>query len=132
MIRNTKFFGDMMTGTVTPSMRVVGYEARASDGATVIGEIEGVRPKGVRLHKIPGLPGYTRYLPAEAIARIEEPSTTVFLVEGIGLEQVLDAPPPPDASLGGWHRSADWWAELLGYYGLVDSKERAWRVPPAR
>jgi len=110
-----------MTSTVTPSISLVGDQARASDGATVLGEIEGVRPNGVRIHKIPGHSGY---LPPEAIARIEEPTNTVFLVVGVGLEQVLDAPPPPDESPEGWHKSADWWADLLGHYGLFDSEGR--------
>ena len=113
-----------MTSTVTPSISLVGYQARTADGATVVGEIEGVRPNGVRIHKIPGHPGHAGYLPAEAIARIDEPTNTVFLVEGIGPEQVLDAPPPPDESPEGWHKSADWWADLLGHYGLFDSEGR--------
>ena len=113
-----------MTSTVTPSISLVGYQARTADGATVVGEIEGVRPNGVRIHKIPGHSGHAGYLPAEAIARIDEPTNTVFLVEGIGPEQVLDAPPPPDESPEGWHKSADWWADLLGHYGLFDSEGR--------
>ena len=113
-----------MTSTTTPSVRLVGYQTRIHDGTTVVGEIEGVRPKGVRIHKIPGHPGHAGYLPAEAIARIHEATNTVFLVEGIGPEQVLDAPPPPDESPEGWHKSADWWADLLGHYGLFDSEGR--------
>ncbi len=113
-----------MTNTVTPNISLVGYQTRASDGATVIGEIEGVRPKGVRIHKIPGHSGHAGYLPAEAIARIDKATNSVFLVEGIGREQVLDAPPPPDESPEGWHKSADWWADLLGHYGLFDSEGR--------
>jgi hypothetical protein len=113
-----------MTSTVQTSIRLVGYQARTLDGTTVVGEVEGVRPKGVRIHKIPGHPGHAGYLPAEAIARIDEPVNTVFLVEGIGPEQVLDAPPPPDESPEGWHKSADWWADLLGHYGLFDSEGR--------
>jgi hypothetical protein len=113
-----------MTSTVTPTVRLVGYQARTHDGTTVVGEIEGVRPKGVRIHKIPGHPGHAGYLPAEAIARSHEPTNTVYLVEGIGPEQVLDAPPPPGESPEGWHKSADWWADLLGHYGLFDSEGR--------
>jgi len=40
-----------MTSTVTPSISLVGYQARASDGATVLGEIEGVRPNAVRIQR---------------------------------------------------------------------------------
>jgi hypothetical protein len=111
-----------MTNAVHTSIRLVGYQARTIDGTTVVGEVEGVRPKGVRIHKIPGHPGHAGYLPAEAIARIDEPVNSIFLVGGIGREQVLDAPPPPDESPQGWHKSADWWADLLGHYGLFDSE----------
>lgn len=113
-----------MTSTIAGSMKWVGYQARTSDGATVVGEIEGARPEGVRIHKIPGHAGHTGYLPASAIAGIEGSTNTVFLVSGVGLEQVLDAPPPPDESPDGWHKSADWWADLLGHYGLFDSEGR--------
>ena len=113
-----------MTNTVQTSIRLVGYQARTFDAATVVGEMEGVRPNGVRIHKIPGHPGHAGYLPAEAIARVDEPTNSVFLVAGVGREQVLDAPPPPDESPEGWHKSADWWADLLGHYGLFDSEGR--------
>jgi hypothetical protein len=111
-----------MTSAVTPSIRMVGYQARAEGGATVIGEIEGVRPNGVRIHKIPGHAGHAGYLPAAAIARIEDSTNTVLVVPGIGIDQVVDAPPPPDESPDGWHKSDDWWADLLGHYGLFDSE----------
>jgi hypothetical protein len=110
-----------MTSAVTPSIRMVGYQARAEGGATVIGEIEGVRPNGVRIHKIPGHARHAGYLPAAAIARIEDSTNTVFVVAGVGIAQVVDAPPPPDESPDGWHKSDDWWADLLGHYGLFDS-----------
>ena len=35
---------------------------------------------------------------------------------------MLDAPPPPDERPDGWHASDDWWADLLGHYGLYDSE----------
>lgn len=111
-----------MTSAITPRVRMVGYQARAADGATVIGEIEGIRPHGVRVHKIPGHAGHAGYLPAAAIARVEDSTNTAFLVAGIGVDQVLDAPPPPDESPDGWHKSEDWWADLLGHYGLFDSE----------
>ena len=113
-----------MTSTLTPTIRLVGYQVRTSDGTTVIGEIEGVRPNGVRIHRIPGHAGHAGYLPASAIERIEEPTNTVVLVAGVDLGRVLDAPPPPDESPDGWHKSPDWWADLLGHYGLFDSEGR--------
>ncbi len=36
-----------MTSTIADSIRVVGYQARTFDRATVIGEIEGARAEGV-------------------------------------------------------------------------------------
>ena len=44
------FLEDTMASTVIPSMKLVGYQARASDG-TVIGEIAGAGPNGMRIHK---------------------------------------------------------------------------------
>ena len=113
-----------MTSKIETTMRLVGFQARESDGSTVVGEIEGVRPHGVRIHKIPGHPGHAGYLPAEAIARVEESTNTVVLAARVGLRQVLDAPPPPDQSPDGWHKSNDWWADLLGHYGLFASEGR--------
>lgn len=103
---------------------LVGYQARTADGATVVGEIEGVRPHGVRIHKIPGHHGHAGYLPEAAIRLIHRPTNTVFLMPGIGVDQVVDAPPPPDESPDGWHKSSDWWADLLGHYGLFESEGR--------
>ena len=111
-----------MSDTLTIRVGLVGYQTRSNDGMAIIGEIEGVRPNGVRVHKIPGHSGHVGYLPAEAIARIDESTNTVFLIDGVGLDQVLDAPPPPDQGLDDWHKSADWWADLLGHYGLFDSE----------
>lgn len=113
-----------MSSAVTPTMRMVGYQVRAADGATVIGEIEGIRPNGVRVHKIPGHPRHAGYLPAAAIARIEDSTNTAFLTAGIGVDCVLDAPPPPGESPDGWRKSEDWWADLLGHHGLFESEGR--------
>jgi hypothetical protein len=110
--------------TTTIDISMVGYQARSNDGSTVIGEIEGVRSAGVRVHKIPGHPRHTGYLPTEAIARVDAPTNTVFLAPEVGLAQVLDAPPPPDEGPDDWHKSSEWWADLLGHYGLFDSEGR--------
>lgn len=110
--------------TTTIDIGLVGYQARSHDGARVIGEIEGVRPAGVRIHKIPGHPRHTGYLPMEAIARVDGRTNTVFLAAEVGLAQVLDAPPPPDEGPDDWHKSGEWWADLLGHYGLFDSEGR--------
>ena len=99
---------------------VVGYQTRAADGTTVVGEVQGVRPRGIRIHKIPGHPRHHGYVPAEAVDRIEPNTNTVFLVPGVGLTEIVDAPVPPDESPDGWHGRGDWWADLLGHYGLSD------------
>lgn len=111
-----------MSETLGLTTAVVGYQAREAGGGTVVGEVQGVRPRGVRIHKIPGHPRHHGYLPAEAIARIDRSTNTLFLTPGIGVAEVLDAPPPPDERPDGWHASDDWWADLLGHYGLYDSE----------
>jgi hypothetical protein len=113
-----------MPSTIDLSTGVVGYQVRAADGRTVVGDVEGVRPQGVRVHKIPRHPSHHGYLPAEAIARIDGATNTIILTSGVGIDEVLDAPPPPDESPDGWHKSSDWWADLLGHYGLFDSEGR--------
>jgi len=114
----------MSTG-IELTTSLVGYQARSADGRQSFGEIQGVRPRGVRIHKIPGNRRHAGYLPAEMIARVDSATDTVFLRPGIELSQVVDAPPPPDESLDGWHMSNDWWADLLGHYGLYDAEGRS-------
>ena len=104
-------------------IRLVGYQVREA-GGLVIGEIEGVRPAGVRVHKMSGHAGAVGYLPGASFARIHDATNTVYLREGVTLANVLGAPPPPDESPDGWHKSADWWADLLGHYGLFESEGR--------
>lgn len=101
-----------------------GFQVRTTDGGAVVGEVQGVRPHGVRIHKIPGHAGHAGYLPVEAIERIEPATDEIVLRPGIGVAEVVDAPPPPDESPDGWHLSADWWADLLGHYGLFDPAGR--------
>jgi hypothetical protein len=109
--------------TMDRGVALVGYQARGADG-TVIGIVEGVRPHGVRIYKIPGHPGHHGYLPAEAIERVEDSTNTIVLVAAATIDAVLDAPPPPDESPDGWHTSNDWWADLLGHYRLFASEGR--------
>ena|SRR6478672_2960692 len=110
--------------TTELTTRIVGYEAREADGRTVVGEVEGVRPRGVRIHKIPGQPGRHGYLPAEAIERIDTATDVLVLRSGITGEGVAGAPHPPDESPDGWHMSDDWWADLLGHFGLFSPEGR--------
>jgi hypothetical protein len=102
----------------------LGNQVRDADGHEVCGNIEGIRARGVQRHKIPGHPGRHAYLPGTAIARVDDASDTVFLTPGITLDAVLDAPPPPEETPNGWHMSDDWWADLLGHYGLYDAEGR--------
>jgi hypothetical protein len=103
---------------------VVGYQVRTADGDHPVGEVEGVRAKGVRVHRIPGHAGHHGYLPAKAIAQIDAATNTIFLGEGIDVGAVLDAPPPPGEDPDAWHKSSEWWADLLGHYGLYESEGR--------
>jgi len=109
--------------TASVDIRLVGYQVRDADGR-VLGEIEGVRPNGVRVHKILGHSGHAGYLPAAAFARVDNATNTVRLSLGISTAQIVDAPPPPDETPDGWHKSTEWWADLLGHYGLFESEGR--------
>jgi hypothetical protein len=111
--------------TIEPTTSMVGYQVREADGRTVVGEVEGVRRSGIRVHKIPHHRGHVGYLPAEAIATVDRVTNTIRLTDGIRLADILDAPEPPDASREGWHLSGDWWADLLGHYGLFDPEGRS-------
>jgi hypothetical protein len=97
---------------------------RTADGARAVGEVEGVRPNGVRLHRLVGHPGHHGYLPVEALERIDAATNTIFLRTGIGVEEIVDAPPPPGEEADGWRKSPEWWADLLGHYGLYESEGR--------
>jgi hypothetical protein len=114
----------MSTTQTALSMRCVGYQVRTSGGGAPVGEIEGVRARGVRLHRLPAHPGRHGYLPSEAVSWVSDATNTVFLKEGITPESVVDAPPPPDEAPGDWHKSSDWWADLLGHFGLFESEGR--------
>lgn len=110
--------------TIEPSTSMVGYQVREADGRTVVGEVDGVRPSGFRIHKIPHHRRATGYLPAAAIATVDRVTNTIRLVDGIRRDAILEAPDPPDGSPEAWHRSDDWWADLLGHYGLYDAEGR--------
>jgi len=105
-------------------IRQVGYLVRRADG-TAVGEVEGVRATGIRVHKIPGYAGRAGYVPVVALAGVGHRTNTVTLIPEITLARLVDAPPPPDQSPDGWHKSADWWADLLGHYGLFESEGRS-------
>ena len=114
----------MTHGTIEPTTALVGYQVREADGRTVVGDVQGVRPSGIRIHKIPGHPRRAGHLPAEAIAHVDRATDTIRLREGIRLADILDAPAPPDDRPEGWHMSGGWWADLLGHYGLFDAEGR--------
>ncbi|MGE0027136.1 MAG: hypothetical protein AB7O78_05595 [Thermoleophilia bacterium] len=114
-----------MTRTaIEPTTAMVGYQVREADGRTVAGEVDGVRPSGIRIHKIPHQRGRVGYVPVEAIATVDRATNTIRLRDGIRLAAILDAPEPPRGSGEDWHLSGDWWADLLGHYGLYDAEGR--------
>ena len=114
-----------MTRTmIEPTTALVGYQVREADGRTVVGEVDGIRPSGLRIHKIPRHRGRVGYLPAEAIATVDRATNTIRLRDGIRLAAILDAPAPPHEGREDWHLSGDWWADLLGHYGLFDAEGR--------
>ncbi len=104
----------------TLTTQVVGYQVRTTGGTAAVGEVEGVRPKGMRVYKIPGHHGVRGYVPIEAVLWVSPGTDTIFLIEGITADRVAGAPPPPDEGPEDWHMSTDWWADLLGHYGLFD------------
>lgn len=113
-----------MARTAQIDVGIVGYQVRTADGTSVLGEVEGVREHGIRIHKIPGHARRAGYLPMGAIARIDPATNTINLTPGLDAARIVDAPPPPDESPDGWRKSGDWWADLLGHYGLFESEGR--------
>ena len=105
----------------TLTTQVVGYQVRTAGDGAVVGEVEGVRERGMRVYKIRGHHGRRGYVPKEAILWVSHGTNTIFLVEGIDADRVAGAPPPPDEGPDDWHKSPDAWADLLGHYGLFDS-----------
>jgi hypothetical protein len=110
--------------TTELSIRLVGYQVRTMGGSEVVGEVEGVRAHGLRIHKIPGHPGSRGYLPAEAVTWVADATNTIFVAQGITADLVEGAPPPPYEDPEDWHKSDEWWADLLGHYGLFESEGR--------
>ncbi len=76
-------------------MATVGYQVRTADGTVVIGEVEGVRPEGVRVHKIPGHPRHAGYLPDAMITSVDPSTNTVVVAPGIGIDQVVERAAAP-------------------------------------
>lgn len=103
------------------TMDLVGYRVRTADGMPV-GEIDAVGPRGLRLHKMAGQ-GMMRhgYVPAEAVAGVDRDTDVVVLEPGIAMDSITAAPAPPGGDTGAWRESDDWWADLLGHYGLYDA-----------
>jgi hypothetical protein len=114
----------MAANTTRLDTGIVGYQARTA-GGEVLGEIQGVSPRGLRLHKIPGQLKRAGHIPAEAVASIDSATDTISVREGIGLEQLISSPAPPADGPDRWHMSDDWWADLLGHYGLYDAEGKS-------
>jgi hypothetical protein len=104
---------------------LVGYQVRTADSTRVVGEVEGVSRRGMRLHKLPGHPASLSYLPVEAVETVDRPTNTIFLCAGIQPETIAAAPTPPADGPQGWRMSDDWWADLLGHYGLYEPEGRS-------
>ena len=103
----------------------VGYQVRTADGHEVIGIVESVSGGCARVDKIPGYPGRVGYVPEPAVALIDPAIQTIRLRSGIEAEDVM-ATPRPDAAgaTAEWHMSDDWWADLLGHFGLYTPEGR--------
>ena len=108
----------------TLTTQVVGYQVRTAGDGDVVGEVEGIRPRGMRLYRLRGHRGQRGYAPREAILWVSHGTNTIFLVEGIDADRVAGAPPPPGEGPDDWHTSDGWWADLLGHYGLFDAEGR--------
>ena len=121
--RSTIYKEEVTPDTIGLMTDIVGYQVRTADGRIAAGEVDGVRSDGVRIAGMPGHPGRHGYLPTAAIARIDRATDTVLLVPGITPDRILAAPDPPDGP-DGWHLSRDWWADLMGHYGLCDPAGR--------
>ena len=105
----------------TLTTQVVGYQVRTAGDGDVVGEVEGVRANGMRVYKLRGHRGRRGYVPSAAVLWVSHATNTIFLVEGIDADRVAGAPPPPHEGADDWHMSPDWWADLLGHYGLFDA-----------
>lgn len=113
----------MATAPITPTLSMVGYEVRSST-AEPLGEVEGIRSSGIRIHHIPNHSGHHGFVPAAAMATVDPALGRISLVAGIDREVIVDAPPPDGSDPDGWRKSEDWWANLLGHMGLFESEGR--------
>ena len=114
-------------------LRLVDYQVRAA-GNTMSGEIEGVRPAGVRVHKIPGHPRHAGYLPGAAFVSVDGATKTAFRHPGPSIDRILYAPPPPEEARDGWRKSTEWWAGPARalrpvWIGVQDDRADAGRRP---
>jgi len=105
------------------TMDLLGFQVRDAE-ARPIGEVEGIRADGFRLHRLHGRGTGHAFLPAAAVAGVDRATNTIHLIPGIGLDTVLDAPRPPDGAADAWRKSPEWWADLLGHYGLFETEGR--------
>ncbi|MFN8110383.1 MAG: hypothetical protein U0Y82_11155 [Thermoleophilia bacterium] len=112
-----------MADTHAPDIRLVGYEVRTADGDHV-GLIEGVGADGMRLHHLADRPTAGGWVPLMAVDRVDHALDTVLLMPGVDMDVILAAPPRADTDPDGWHKSNDWWADMLGHLGLFESEGR--------
>lgn len=106
-----------MSDTRDPALPMVGYRVVESGDASAIGEVDGIGWYCLRVHNVRDAPGRVVYVPARAIDRVDASAGAVILAPGIGVHEMLAAPVPSASAAGDWHRSPEWWADLLAYYG---------------
>jgi len=120
-----------MAAMTDSDLPMIGYRVVAFGGGPVIGEVEGIGWYCLRVHRIPGHPGRVVYVPARGIAFVDPPAGAVGLAPGIGVAEVLAAPVPSVTDAGAWHRSPEWWADLLAHFGYW-IPDPGWPVGRAR
>jgi hypothetical protein len=114
-----------------PALPMIGYRVVEVGGDDAIGEVEGIGWYCLRVHRIPGAPGRVVYVPARAIVSVGPASRAIVLAAGIGIDQMLAAPVPSACDSGAWHRSPEWWADLLAHYGYWAPEPAPVGAPPA-
>jgi len=106
-----------MSQATDPALPMIGDRVVEFGGDDAIGAVEWIGWYCLRVQRIPGAPGRVVYVPAGAIDAVDPAARTIVLAAGIGIDQMLAAPVPSASERGTWHRSPEWWADLLAHYG---------------
>ena len=113
-----------MDDTDSQMLTLVGYLVREHGSEIPIGRVDGVAEGCARVDHISGFPGQVGYLPERAIGVIDPDTSTIELRPGIGIMDVVNAPQPAKPDAFGWHKSPEWWSDLLRHFGLTVSEGR--------